>query len=392
MKWFASHAKKLGKYTVKYYENDDIPSTSNESWHVFDPIDYPIIKKLQKKFGNNLHIHESPNFIATKSDLNDYYQKVKNNKIQQHHTFYNWQKKRINELVNVKSYDKLNRKRLPKNTNVPSLPTHSTLDIPFIKEAEKYIALKYPNGIGPITGLIFPISRKSSLHWFNNFLKNRFKHFGDYQDFIDTSNPFLFHSTISPMLNIGLLTAKDVLKGAQKVKKRNQVSIASYEGFIRQIIGWREYVRFLYTYFRKRFINSNHFGNTKKLTKAWYTGSTGIQPVDDAIKTGFKYGYLHHIPRLMIMCNFMNLYGIHPKEIYRWFMEFSCDSYEWVMVPNIFGMGTFADGGFMMRKVYISSSAYIFRMSNYSKSNEKWYTVWDKLYRKFVKTHRINRY
>lgn len=393
MKWYESEAKKKwGVSKVKYY--DSLPSFSEEAHvHVYDPTDKPMIDKLLKKYGKRLHFHESPNFIATRSDLKEYYSKVKDNKIQQQHVFYNWQKKRINELVGVQSYDKQNRKKMPASVKVPKLPdTAKSEQIKFVKEAEQYISKKYLHGLGPIEGMMFPISRQSSLKWLNNFLRCRFKNFGMYQDFIDKNNPFLFHSIISPMLNVGLLDAKDVLNGVRKYKKK--VSIASYEGFIRQLIGWREYVRFLYIHFRKKFVKSNHFNNTQKLSRSWYTGNTGITPVDDAIKTGIKYGFLHHIPRLMIMCNFMNLSQISPKEIYRWFMEFSCDSYEWVMVPNIFGMGTFADNGFMMRKPYISSSAYIFRSSNYSKRDtenaiekkrgERWFVTWDKLYKSFL--------
>lgn len=382
MKWFEHTAKKKWGSRVKYHTR--LPSLSDGDVCVYDPTDKPMIAKLKTKYGDKLHIYESPNFIATRSELKEYFMNVKDNKIQQHHVFYNWQKKRIGELVGIKSYDKDNRKKMPANVKVPNLPSRKISDNIFIKEAEVYISKKYPRGVGPIEGLIFPISRQSSLNWLNNFLKSRFQNFGKYQDYIDTTDPFLFHSVISPMLNVGLLDAKDVLNGVRKYKKK--VDIASYEGFIRQLIGWREYVRFLYIFFSKKMMGSNYFGHTKKLTRDWYPNGNlvGIKPVDAAIETGFKYGYLHHIPRLMIMCNFMNLNQIHPKEVYKWFMEFSCDSYEWVMVPNIFGMGTFADGGFMMRKPYISSSAYIFRSSNYSKKGENWYIEWDKLYRQFL--------
>lgn len=391
MKWYESEAKKKwGTGKIRY--STELPKVTGEV-HVYDPTDKPMIGKLRKKYGTRLHLHESPNFIATRADLKEYYNKTKDNKIQQQHVFYNWQKKRINELVGVKSYDKQNRKKMPNTVKPPKLPGQSVSDTKFIAEAEKYIAKKYPHlRLGPTEGMMFPISRQSSLNWLNNFLKYRFKNFGMYQDYIDKGNPFLFHSTISPMLNVGLLDAQDVLDGVRKYKKK--VSIASYEGFIRQLIGWREYVRFLYIHFREKMVKSNYLNGTRKLTKEWYTGKTGITPVDDAIKTGIKHGFLHHIPRLMIMCNFMNLTGMHPKEIYRWFMEFSCDSYEWVMIPNIFGMGTFADGGFMMRKPYISSSAYIFRSSNYSKRDsetdlekkrgERWWVTWDKLYKQFL--------
>lgn len=129
-------------------------------------------------------------------------------------------------------------------------------------------------------------------------------------------------------------------------------------------------------------VKKNYFGNNKKLTKKWYDGTTGILPVDNCIKNAFETGYLHHIERLMIIGNFMNLYGIQPKEGFRWFMEFSCDSYLWVMNQNVYDMVFFVTGGKTMRRPYISSSNYIIKMSDYKKNH--WCDVWDDLYHNFL--------
>lgn len=158
------------------------------------------------------------------------------------------------------------------------------------------------------------------------------------------------------------------------------------EGFLRQII-WREFCRFTYTFYYKEMIKSNHFSNKNKLTKAHYDGTTKFDHVNDTIKKAFDLGYLHHIERLMIMCNYFNLSEIKPYEIYKWFMEFSIDSYDWVMIFNIYCMGTYACTKFSS-KPYISSMNYIMKMSNDYKNNEEF----NELYRKFIKKHKITFY
>ena len=188
------------------------------------------------------------------------------------------------------------------------------------------------------------------------------------------------------MLNIGLLTPQEVIDRVVEFRKAHpsKIPMAAYEGFIRQVIGWREYQRYIYVTIGPKIRKMNHFGNKRRLTQAWYDGTTGIQPVDDAIKMGFRDGYLHHILRLMVVGNFMNLVGIHPDEAYRWFMEFALDAYDWVMIGNVYSMAMWADGGMTMRKPYISSSKYILDMSNYSAKGSKWPKKWDAVYHHFI--------
>ena len=164
---------------------------------------------------------------------------------------------------------------------------------------------------------------------------------------------------------------------------KSKIPLNSFEGYIRQLF-WREYQRYCYEYFN--FNNKNYFGNSKKLTKDWYEGTLGIDPVDDAIKDGFDTGYLHHILRLMVVGNYMNLYGLHPGEGFKWFMEFSCDSYEWVMHQNVLDMVFFVSGGVTMRKPYVSSSNYVLKMSDYKE--DEWSEKWDELYKSFLKKNK----
>ena len=167
---------------------------------------------------------------------------------------------------------------------------------------------------------------------------------------------------------------------------KNSIPINSLEGFIRQIIGWREFIRGIYHLKGKEQENLNFFKHERRLSEHWYSATTDILPLDDSIKNCLKYGYTHHIPRLMIIANIMTLSRIHPKEIYKWFMEMFIDSSEWVMIPNVFGMGTFADGGIFATKPYSCGSNYILKMSNYRK--DKWCNTLDGLYWKFIHDNR----
>ena len=179
------------------------------------------------------------------------------------------------------------------------------------------------------------------------------------------------------MINIGLINPIDVITRIETIKTK--IPLNSYEGFVRQIF-WREYQ--YYCYINIDFTIFNYFNNRKVLTKDWYNGTLNIEPVDDAIKEGFNTGYLHHIKRLMVIGNYMNLSEIDAKEGFIWFMEFSCDSYEWVMHQNVYDMVFFVTNGKTMRRPYISSSNYILKMSNYKK--DKWCDIWDKKYKDFV--------
>jgi deoxyribodipyrimidine photolyase-related protein len=188
------------------------------------------------------------------------------------------------------------------------------------------------------------------------------------------------------MLNIGLLCPKKIIHLTIQyyLRKRGTIKDNNFEGFIRQIIGWREYMRYLYEYQYDSLIKSNLPLNTKSFDdwKPLYNGTTGIYPLDAEIKKAVKYGYSHHIVRLMVFLNYFILSEITPEMIYRWFMEVvSIDAYEWVMIPNIYGMGYFSNK--FMSKPYISSSNYILKMSNYKKNNS-WENTWNNLYREFV--------
>ena len=277
------------------------------------------------------------------------------------------------------SFDEDNRKKLPSGYEIPKLPIIKPYKE--FSEISNVININFSNHPGELHSWM-PHSYEQIVEWLQIFFKERFNEFGHYEDAIDKDEHFINHSVLSSSLNLGLITPKEVIDKSIDYAEKNDIPLNSLEGFIRQIIGWREFIRGIYQNYGDQMVKSNYWNHKNKLTAAWYDGSTGIEPLDEAIKGAIKYGYTHHINRLMILSNIMNLCNIDPNEIYKWFMEMFIDSSDWVMVPNVYGMGTFADGGIFATKPYICGSSYILRMSNFKKGD--WCDIVDGLYWKFI--------
>jgi deoxyribodipyrimidine photolyase-related protein len=195
----------------------------------------------------------------------------------------------------------------------------------------------------------------------------------------------LFHSVLTPVLNIGLLDPREIVDRALAHAAKHKVPVNSLEGFIRQVIGWREFMAGIYRHRGVEIRNGNFWGHDRPMPRAFYEGTTGIPPVDDTILRVLDHGWCHHIERLMVMGNFMLLCRIRPHDVYRWFMELFVDAYDWVMVPNVYGMSQFADGGTFTTKPYVSGSNYIRKMSYYPKGD--WCETWDALFWSFIADH-----
>lgn len=283
------------------------------------------------------------------------------------------------------SFDSENRKKLPKTVQVPPIRQfHKSKHFLSVFNLVGQYFQHHP-GEAPEAGLWLPVRRADALRFLQHFFEYKFHQFGPYEDAIDPRDDFLFHSAISPLLNIGFLNPGEVLDQGLLYAKKHKVSLESLEGFVRQILGWREFVNGIHHHFYDAESNRNFFQHHRKMKSCWYDGSTGLPPVDDAIKKANRLGYNHHIERLMILSNVMLLTELHPTEVHRWFMEMYVDSYEWVMGPNVYGMGQFSDGGIFATKPYISGSNYILKMSSYTKGN--WCEVWDGLYWSFIHRH-----
>ena len=397
MKKYFDDLKKKG-FNIKYVEFSQVKAfyqkNKNKTIEIYHPIDIPFLNLIKKKF-KNLTIHPTLNFTFTHLESKEIKKSCFRNGKYYHDDFYKFQRKRLDIMMeNDKpeggkfSFDNLNREPFPKNINIPKLPK-VTKD-KYIKEAILYTKKNFSKNYGSLENFIYPISLTSSRRWFKKFLEERLKSYGPYQDAVAKDKPFAFHAIISPMMNVGMLTDSEVINMSYDYYQKNKKSIPinSFEGFIRQVIGWRNYVYLIYLEEGEKMRKMNFLKHTNKLSNKWWEGTTGILPIDDIIRKIVDYGYAHHIERLMYLGNFLIIAQVHPNEVYRIFMEWTIDSYDWVMVPNVYGMTQFADGGLMMTRPYFSSSNYIQKMSNYKKSKDlNWWKIWDAIYYSFINKH-----
>ena len=393
MKYYYDKLKKKYK-NIEYIEYDKIKNNEfiNKTIHIYDPVDKPVIEKY-RKISQKMVIYDTPLFLETRAELEEYRNTNTNKKNYYHDNFYKWQRKRLNILLENRekpiggkwSFDKENRNPYDKNYNEDKIITYSNK---YIEEAKVYIKKNFNNNFGIVEYIYYPITHEEAKLHLNNFIKKKLETFGKYQDGISKDVIFGSHSILSPLLNIGLITPNIIITEVLKYYKSNNKSLISVEAFIRQLIGWRSYVRFIYEYHGEEMKQMNRLNHKRKLSKSWYNNDgTKIRIVDDMINKVKKYGYLHHIERLMIMGNIGLLLQINPKELYDWFMICFIDSYEWVMVPNVYGMSQYSLINIsMMTRPYISSSNYIKKMSDYKK--EDWYEKWDALYWNFINNNK----
>ena len=355
-----------------------------------DVVDDWLEKKLQavsSRLGLHFERLESPGFLTSRQQIEAYF--AKHPKRMQ--SFYMWQRRRLDVLMDGDepvggqwSFDAENRKRLPKDVAIP--PSFSFNQPVEVGEAIEWVQAAFPNNPGDLSLFSYPVTHEAAVRQLDAFLTHRFAQFGPYEDAIAQNESWLFHSVLSAPLNCGLLTPEQVLKATLAHLKKHEVPFASAEGFIRQLIGWREYMRATYVQFGSEMRTKNHLQLNRALPREWWTGETGLDPVDTTIRRVLDTAYAHHIERLMVLGNAMLLLRIHPDHVYEWFMELFIDAYDWVMVPNVYAMSQFAASELITTKPYVSGSNYILKMSDYKKG--EWSEVWDALYWQFVADYR----
>lgn len=358
--------------------------------HLADPVDDVLNRRIQRfasQRGMRVKLYDSPNFLSPPEFLETHLATKKKPFMAK---FYEAQRKRMEILLEKDgsavggkwSFDTENRAKLPKN-HVPPIEPRCKGNA-FTKEAETYISARFPQNPGSLKHFRWPVTRKDAEAWLDRFIAERFENFGLYEDAISTEHAYLYHSAITPALNIGLLDPQDVID--RVMEHSDKIPMNSLEGFIRQVIGWREFMRGIYHHRGTEIRNGNFWNFDRPLPQSFYDGSTGIPPIDRVIRQLLNDGYCHHIERLMVLGNFMLLCRIRPDDIYRWFMEMFVDSYDWVMVPNVYGMSQFADGGTFTTKPYLSGSNYILKMSDEPKG--PWCQIWDGLFWSFIGDHK----
>lgn len=395
---------KSKKYRVNYIESDSelsdirklIPNLKQkgiEEIHFTDAADNWIekrIKQTAEKSGILIHEYPSPCFLNSREDLKEYFSGKK--KYSQT-DFYIKQRKKLRILLDENglpaggkwTYDTDNRLKYPLKKKPPEVNFPSAGK--YYKEAVNYVNKTFPDNYREINEhIIYPNTFDESKKWFKQFLEKRFSEFGDYEDAIVAKENILHHSVLTPMLNTGLITPEYIIEETLIYSEKHNIPLNSVEGFIRQIIGWREFIRGMYETSGSSQRTKNYWGFKRKIPESFWNGTTGIEPLDIIIKKVLQTGYCHHIERLMILGNFMVLCEFDPDEVYRWFMELFIDAYDWVMVPNVYGMSQFADGGLMATKPYISGSNYLMKMSDFQKGD--WQLIWDGLFWRFMNKHR----
>ncbi len=396
--------------TQQGYELHYIPATSAEcdlrkllptiahagirALHYVDVVDDWLRQRLTEGARQQrIHLQEyrSPNFLEDPAEISEFFDRRKSYK---QTDFYIDRRKHRKILLDESgkalggqwTYDVDNRQKFPKDRSAPAIQLPGLNE--YVKAAQVYVSQNFADNYGsieqPFTAGYYPTTYAEADAWLTDFLTVRFADFGAYEDALVLEETILHHSVLSPLLNIGLLSPQQIIDRALELIDR--VPLNSLEGFVRQIMGWREFIRITYERRGRSQRTRNYWGFTRQIPESFWSGTTGILPLDATIKKTLKSGYCHHIERLMVIGNFMVLCEFDPDEVYRWFMEMFVDAYDWVMVPNVYAMSQFADGGGMCTKPYISGSNYLMKMSDYKKGD--WQPIWDGLFWRFMYVHR----
>ena len=340
---------------------------------VTSPSEYRILKDIeqwQNNFDLPIEIRPDNRFLYTPQEFKEC---ANNRKHLRMEYFYHEVRKKYNIFMNGNqpeggqwNYDIENRKSPIYDLNIPktyqSRPNDITREV--IDLVDKY----FPNHFGDLDPFYFAVTREHAKKALDQFIKERLISFGDYQDAMIQGEPWMFHSHLSFYLNCGLLTPLECVTAAEYAYHQNQAPINAVEGFIRQIIGWREYVRGIYWLKMPGYKEENFFNATRNLPDFYWHGNSKMNCLNQCIQETKKNAYAHHIQRLMVLGNFALLAGIDPKQVNEWFLIVYADAYEWVELPNVSGMILFADGGYLASKPYAAGGNYINKMSNYCKN------------------------
>lgn len=417
MKYYQEYLMSLG-YQVQYIDAKEatsdirklIPKLAGEGAnliHYCDTTDNWLEKRMATACIENdcsLKKYDSPNFLSTPQQVQEY---LGNKKNYFQTAFYIQQRRNHHILVDAHlqpaggkwSYDAANRLKIPKGETIPmvKMPRENK----YVQEAGAYVETNFASNPGsggaPFPKMseagYFPVTHDDATDWLEQFIANRFQNFGVYQDAMLQHESILYHGVLTPMLNTGLLQPQQIIDKAVDAVVAGEVPLNSAEGFIRQVLGWREFVQIVYNEEGSKQRTKNYWGFDRKIPYSFWQGKTGIVPVDAVVKRVLQSGYAHHIERLMVLGNFFLLCEFDPDEVYRWFMEMFIDAYDWVMVPNVYGMSQFADGGLMSTKPYISGSNYLFKMGDWKKLKPvgnmvPWHETWDALFWRFMHVHR----
>jgi len=307
------------------------------------------------------------------SDIVEFADWAKNRKQMRMEYFYRQMRRKYSILMHKNqpeggqwNYDSQNRKPPKQGLKIPA--TYKSKADSITLEVINLVEKKFPNHFGDIEPFYFAVKREDAIIALQKFIEQRLNNFGDYQDAMIEGEPWMYHSHISFYLNCGLLLPMECVQAAEKAYKNGDIPLNAAEGFIRQIIGWREYVRGIYWLKMPEYARENFFNAKKNLPEFYWTANTKMNCLNQCVTETKNNAYAHHIQRLMVLGNFALIAGIDPVQVSEWFLIVYADAYEWVEMPNVLGMILFADGGYLASKPYAAGGSYINKMSNYCKN------------------------
>jgi deoxyribodipyrimidine photolyase-related protein len=382
MRHFANAIEKLG-YPITYITTSPLPLIAVLKEHIqqkkvkhlvcIEPGEWRLkqdIEALAKELNIRLEMREDDHFFCSRHEFVEWAANKKELRLEY---FYRLMRKKHNILLDAEgnpeggqwNFDQDNRKPYPKKgPGIIDAPAAFEVDA-ITQEVLAFVAKAYPDHPGSLESFNWPVTRKHAVQALDYFVEYRLRNFGVYQDAMWTDTPFGWHSILSSALNLKLLNPREVVDAVLVAWKKYSLDLSTIEGFIRQILGWREFVRGMYYLDMPKMAQDNYYEHQNSLPKWYWTGNTQMACMKDAIGQTLQYGYAHHIQRLMVTGNFALLAEILPQEVCEWYLAIYVDAIEWVELPNTAGMALFANGGRFTSKPYIASGAYIKRMSNY---------------------------
>jgi deoxyribodipyrimidine photolyase-related protein len=385
MRHFAEELKASG-YNVEYVKLNDKDNTGffkteverTIKKHKFDhivvthPGEYRVLKDMQsweQDLGIPVKIKTDDRFLCT---MDEFAKWAKDKKQLRLENFYREMRKKYSILMNGSdpvggqwNYDSENRQPPKSGLKIPKPYSNDADGIS--QEVIAMVKEYFSDHFGDLDPFYFAVTRDQALQSLHLFIEHRLKDFGNFQDAMIEGEPWMYHSHIGFYLNCGLLLPIECVNAAEEAFNQDKVPLNSVEGFIRQIIGWREYVRGIYWLKMPDYANKNFFGAKRNLPDFYWTAETKMNCIRQCVKETKKNAYAHHIQRLMVLGNFALISGIDPVQVNEWFLIVYADAYEWVELPNVSGMILFADGGYLASKPYAAGGNYINKMSDYCK-------------------------
>lgn len=341
---------------------DRIVITQPGEWRVWE-----MMQTWGERFNTPIEFREDDRFLCSRAEFADWAKRGTNLRLE---FFYRHMRRKTGWLMAGDkpeggrwNYDVENRKKLPRSIAVP--PARRFVPDATTRDVMALVQERFPDHFGDVKSFGWAVTREDALEALQHFITNCLPQFGDYQDAMKAGEDFLFHAVLSPYINIGLLSPREVCEAALVASRQGSVPLSAVEGFVRQILGWREFVRGVYWMKMPGYARTNFLNAERPLPEFFWTAKTDMKCLREAIEATRRSAYAHHIQRLMITGNFALLTGVAPAQVEEWYLSVYADAFEWVELPNTHGMALHADGGLLGSKPYAASGAYIDRMSDY---------------------------